>query len=104
MNLFDRVFAEPELQAKPPVLVDVGAAGGLHRPWRRIARHAIGVGFEPDERETAPLAAGSRRFRRWVLCRGLAVPTAPATGTQQLYLTRSPQCSSTLPPNAAPIA
>jgi FkbM family methyltransferase len=101
MSLIDRIFSEPELRAAPPVLVDVGAAGGVHPAWRRIARHAIGVGFEPDAREAAPLAAAQRMFARWIFCRGLAVPAATADGRQALHLTRSPQCSSTLRPRAA---
>jgi len=101
MSLIDRIFSEPELRAEPPVLVDVGAAGGLHPAWRRIARHCIGVGFEPDAREAAPLGAGPRRFRRWIFCPGLVVPTPMANGQQTFFLTRSPQCSSTLRPDAA---
>ena len=101
MNLIDRIFAEPELRAAPPVLVDVGAAGGVHPAWRRIARHAIGVGFEPDARQAAPLGAAQRMFQRWVYCPGLAVPEAQPDGRAQLHLTRSPQCSSTLRPDAA---
>ncbi len=101
MNLLDRIFAEPELRAAPPVLVDVGAAGGVHPAWRRIARYAIGVGFEPDVREAAPLGAAQRMFARWIFCPGLAVPATTANGRQVLHLTRSPQCSSTLRPRAA---
>ncbi|HET7535423.1 MAG TPA: FkbM family methyltransferase [Candidatus Didemnitutus sp.] len=100
MSLYDRIFAEPELQAAPPVLVDVGAAGGIHGAWRAIARHSIGVGFEPDARDAAALGGAARLFRRWILCPGLVVPERPADGTTALHLTRSPQCSSTLPPRA----
>jgi FkbM family methyltransferase len=104
VNIFERVFAEPELREDPPVLVDVGAAGGVHPAWRRIARYAVGVGFEPDAREAAPLDAAQREFRRWIFCPGLAVPERPAEGTATLHLTKSPQCSSTLPPRTAALA
>jgi FkbM family methyltransferase len=98
MNLLDRIFHEPELIAAPPVLVDVGAAGGVPRIWRPIARHAVAVAFEPDTREAAALTADQNRFRRWIRCPALAVPATPPGGTQKLHLTRSPQCSSTLLP------
>ena len=98
MSLLERVMAEPELQAEPPVLVDVGAAGGVHPAWQKIARHAIGVGFEPDVREAAPLDAAQREFKKWIFCPGLAVPERPASGQATLHLTKSPQCSSTLKP------
>lgn len=101
MKLPERILAEPELIAEPPVLVDVGAAGGVHPAWRRIARFSIGVGFEPDARETAALDAARRMFRKWIFCPALAVPAATADGRAALHLTRSPQCSSTLRPNAA---
>lgn len=104
MSLLDRVMREPELQSEPPVLVDVGAAGGVHPAWRRIARYAVGVGFEPDAREAAPLDAAQREFKRWIFCPGLAVPESPADGQATLHLTRSPQCSSTLPPRTAALA
>jgi FkbM family methyltransferase len=104
VSLLDRVMVEPELQATPPVLVDVGAAGGVHPGWRRIARYAIGVGFEPDAREAAPLDAAQRKFRRWIFCPGLAVPERPVDGTATLHLTKSPQCSSSLPPRIEALA
>lgn len=101
MSLLDRIFAEPEFVTQPPVLVDVGAAGGVHPAWKRLARHAIGVGFEPDAREAPPLSAAQGRFKRWIFCPTLVVPAATPEGCQDLHLTRSPQCSSTLRPNAA---
>ena len=104
MSLIDRVMTEPELRDDPPVLVDVGAAGGVHPAWRRIARYSIGVGFEPDAREAAPLSAAQGLFLRWIYCPGLVVPIPTADSRQQLHLTRSPQCSSTLPPNQPALA
>jgi FkbM family methyltransferase len=101
MNLIARILAEPELQAAPPVLVDIGAAGGVHRAWRQIARHAVGVGFEPDAREAAALTAAQRQFLRWVFCPALATPVTPPGGQLPFHLTRSPQCSSMLPPDQA---
>jgi FkbM family methyltransferase len=98
MKLFDRIFDEPELRDVPPVLVDVGAAGGVPRVWQRIARHSICVAFEPDAREATPLDATQRRFLRWIFVPALAVAEAPASGMQRLHLTRAPQCSSTLSP------
>lgn len=101
MSVIDRIFAEQELRAEPPVLVDVGAAGGVHPAWRRIARYAVGVGFEPDGREAASLEGAQKKFRRWIFCPGLAVPVVPAGGKAELHLTLSPQCSSTLRPRSA---
>ena len=98
MRLIDRVLLEPEFKAAPPVLVDVGAAGGVPRAWRRIARHSIGVAFEPDMRATGTLRQAPRAFRRWILVPALAMPSAGTTGMQSFHLTRAPECSSILPP------
>jgi FkbM family methyltransferase len=98
MNLVDHVLSEPEFVSAPPVLVDVGAAGGVPRAWSRIARHSVAVAFEPDARKSASLTAKQRRFRRWVYVPAIVVPEAPPAGRATLHLTRSPLCSSTLQP------
>ena len=95
MTLFDRVFAHPVLRDHPPVLVDVGASGGIPRAWRRLARYSVCLSFEPDAREMAPAA---RHFRRWILCPKLVVANEKITSAD-LYLTRSPSCSSMLAPD-----
>lgn len=100
MKLLERIFAEPELRAAPPVLLDVGAAGGINRAWRQIAQYSIGVGFEPDSREAAPLDAARGMFARWIFCRALAVPEKTVDGKAALHLTQSPQCSSVLSPDS----
>lgn len=98
MKLLDRIFQAPELQDAPPVLVDVGAAGGVTPIWRTIARYSIGLGFEPDARDASKLRGGNPAFRRWFYCEGLAAPSAEAGATKPFYLTRSPHCSSLLKP------
>ena len=98
MSLLERIFSDPELVAAPPVLVDVGAAGGVHPVWKRIARYSIGVGFEPDSRESAALGAAPKMFRRWIYCDGLVAPSALPGERREFHLTHSPQCSSLLKP------
>lgn len=98
MTLLDRIFAEPELAAAPPVLVDVGAAGGVTPVWRRLARHAIGVGFEPDARDAGKLTDDNRAFRKWIYVAGLVAPSVAEGNEKPFYLTRSPHCSSLLKP------
>ena len=99
MKLLDRIFQEAELRDDPPVLVDVGAAGGVWPLWRGIARYSIGVGFEPDARDAARLEAGGGPFRRWIFCEGLVAPGVDGSGRRDFHLTRGPHCSSLLPPD-----
>lgn len=100
MSLLDDIFAHAALRDAPPVLVDVGASGGIHPRWRRIARYAVAVGFEPDARERGALEGDRKRFRRWILCDKLVV-AEPGRAEAELHLTKSPYCSSTLEPDAA---
>jgi FkbM family methyltransferase len=84
-----------------PVLFDVGAAGGPPQVWDAIAGYSTYVAFDPDARD---LRDGSgQRFRRAVvLNKALCAEDA---GTEvELFLTRSPHCSSTLPPDSASLA
>lgn len=103
MSLIDDVLDEPEFREQPLVLVDVGAAGGVHPRWRRLAPRAVGVGFEPDARDAEALQRAPAAFRRWVLGRHLVAPEGQ-TGPRTLHLTRSPQCSSMLPPRPERLA
>ncbi|MBK9990387.1 MAG: FkbM family methyltransferase [Verrucomicrobia bacterium] len=98
MSLIDRILTEPEFQSAPPVLVDVGAAGGVSHTWERIARYSIAVAFEPDARESAPLTGAQRKFKRWIYVPAVVTDSPSDSDTAVFYLTRSPQCSSTLRP------
>ena len=79
-----------------PVLLDVGATGGAPALWNDIAARSLYVGFDPDEREMRDSDFG--RFARTVIL-NKAVTDNPAAEHVHFYLTRSPQCSSTLPPD-----
>jgi FkbM family methyltransferase len=99
MKLVDEVLSEPEFRERPPVLVDIGAAGGVPPGWKSIARHSVVLAFEPDAREAAILTEAQQRFREWIYVPAIVAPTLPPGGTVELFLTRSPQCSSTLQPD-----
>jgi len=93
--MIDQVLSFPELAEQPPVLVDVGASGGIHALWRPIAKHAICIGFDPDDRDFS-IAAASRGFRECHVVR--AIVTDRDADEHTVYLTASPYCSSTLRP------
>jgi hypothetical protein len=79
-----------------PVLVDIGASGGPPTLWDPIARRSIYVGFDPDRRDLSEVADG--RYARSIIVNG-AVTSAKKPTEVNLYLTRAPYCSSTLPPD-----
>jgi FkbM family methyltransferase len=92
--------SEPFVDA-PPILVDVGASGGVHRKWKPIAKHCVCIAFEPDERERR-LERRHGDFRElWVVNRPVAERAERAA---RFHLTRSPYCSSLLEPDADALA
>jgi FkbM family methyltransferase len=57
MNVFLHPLFEEVYRTRPVVLVDVGARGGLRTHWEPMRQHLKLIGFEPDPREFAVLAA-----------------------------------------------
>ena len=82
-----------------PVLVDVGASGEAVSAWQSVASRAFYVGFDPDSREMSDTCG--RGFARSVIINQAVAATA---GEASFYLTRSPQCSSTLLPDKEALA
>lgn len=84
-----------------PVLADVGASIGAPAVWRPIAAASTYLGFDPDQREMVRSADGE--FRRSFVVNE-AVTSDPGAAEVRFYLTRSPPCSSTLPPDRDSLA
>lgn len=84
-----------------PLLVDIGASGKPPSIWNGIAEESIYVGFDPDRRDLHEQQGGT--FFRSVLVNSAVVPDKGVAETS-LYLTRSPYCSSTLPPDDEALA
>jgi Methyltransferase FkbM domain len=79
-----------------PTLFDVGASGVTPGDWKDIASHSIYVGFDPDRRELHEVKDGTY-FKATIV--NQAVTADPAATEVHFHLTRSPYCSSTLPPD-----
>lgn len=96
MSVVDRILRLPELEAAPPVLVDVGAAQGIHPRWRPIAQYAVCLAFEADERELSTVTSEAAGFRQLTTYNAIAAErSSPA---EPFHLTASPFCSSRLAP------
>lgn len=98
LNPILQTLSEMEIK---PVLLDVGATGGAPALWDRIAAHSTYVGFDPDEREMRDGDFGP--FARTIILNA-AVTDDPTITQVCFYLTRAPQCSSTLPPDDASLS
>lgn len=79
-----------------PVLVDVGASGDPPQVWSPIASQSIYMGFDPDLRAMTTTTEG--RYQKSVIVNSAVTADASAAALN-FYLTRSPYCSSTLPPD-----
>jgi FkbM family methyltransferase len=80
-----------------PVLVDVGASGGVPAIWKAIAQESIYVGFDPDLREMQTMKDGA--FRKSFILNEAVGGSDISDGVVSFFLTASPFCSSTLTPD-----
>lgn len=94
----ETILRHPAFAEEPLVLVDVGASGGVPAEWRDLAPFAVVLAFDPDARETRALSHEQHRFRRWHFAPHIVVAESDRPRAR-LFLTRSPFCSSTLPPH-----
>jgi hypothetical protein len=94
----DKILTTLSIQ---PVLVDIGASGAPPKVWEPIAHHSIYVGFDPDLRELHNVNEG--QYARSIIINE-AVTNASDQNQVHFYLTQSPYCSSTLPPDTAALA
>ena len=102
MKMIDKVLQRPEFQKEPPVLVDVGASGGLHSAWRDLAKYAVCVAFDADDREMRVDSPDSEIYQKlYIYNRAL---TADQEGLADFYFTKEPACSSTLLPQSKKLA
>lgn len=96
MKIIDHILQREEFVSAPPVLIDIGASGGLHAKWSRVAPYSYCIGFDPDSREMGFAEKETTTFRK------LFIFNRVVTDLQQdevdFYLTKSPFCSSSLHP------
>lgn len=96
--MLSQIFKHPALLEKPPVLIDIGASGALHKRWRKIAPYAICIGFDGDTRDFAYSTSENQGYKKLYLYHTLVAEKAQEKAT--FYLTVQPHCSSLLPPDA----
>ncbi len=84
-----------------PILLDVGASGEPHPIWQPIAAQSVYVGFDADDR-----AIDLTRYTGFYSSRIVPKAISPDAAAENLtfYLTASPFCSSTLPPDSSSLS
>jgi hypothetical protein len=97
MSVIDDILLRDEFRKNPPVLVDIGSSGELDPKWRLIAKYSVCIAFDPDAREMTYINKERSSYKRLFVFPSIV--HAEKTGTSEFYLTYSPYCSSTLPPD-----
>jgi len=100
--IIDKVLQRSEFNSEPPLLIDVGASGGLHPAWKALAKYSVCIAFDADSREMRMAPRASNVYRELHIYDRAA--TASPEGTADFYLTRAPACSSLLPPRPEKLA
>lgn len=98
MNLIDKIFQTEILKNNPPVLVDVGASGNIHKSWAKFAKYAICLAFDADDRQFAYISDESKGFKKLYIFNSIL--SGSDSESTDFYLTQSPYCSSTLLPDS----
>ena len=97
MKIIDQIMRSEYFSDKPPVLIDIGASGGIHSKWKKIARYAYCVAFDADDREFRISEETDKNYKKLINVNRI-VATRPS-GHTSFYLTQSPYCSSLLEPD-----
>ena len=101
-KIITRFMEHEALKKQPPVLIDVGASGEIHKEWALIAPYAVCIAFDGDDRELKSIRSSSSGYRDLIVYHRV-LSAAPGEHTD-FYLTASPYCSSTLEPNREGLA
>jgi FkbM family methyltransferase len=102
MTRIDEVLERPEIRARPPVLIDIGASGRIHAGWKRLARHSICLAFDADDRDFGKAAEREHPYRTLHLHNNIVSDSG--SSEVDFYLTKSPHCSSSLHPDNAKLS
>ncbi|MEI8204685.1 MAG: hypothetical protein WCH34_16825 [Bacteroidota bacterium] len=96
MTIIDKILSQKEFHDRPPVLLDIGASGEMYRFWKKIAKYAVCIAFDADDRELSYTVKDNAGYKKLFLYN--CIVTNGENKQQTFYLTSSPYCSSTLPP------
>lgn len=100
--MIDTILKRDIFIQQPPVLVDVGASGGIHGRWKQIAKYAHCIAFDADDREMRVTEQSSSGFRKLTTINRIV--TDKTEQEVDFYLTASPFCSSSLEPDLQALA
>jgi len=96
MEIIDKIMRSEYFSDQPPVLIDIGASGGINSKWKYIAKYAYCLAFDADDREFHVTEQANKAYKKLITFNRIV--TAEQIGQTDFYLTASPFCSSLLKP------
>ncbi|MFH1827612.1 MAG: FkbM family methyltransferase [bacterium] len=98
MNIIDKILSRQEFIIDPPILIDIGASGNLHKEWIPIAKYSICIAFDADERKMGYIVKEDSKYKKLYIYN--CIVSDKIKGKNNFYLTNSPYCSSLLKPDS----
>ncbi len=96
-KILENIFSVEELKSEPPVLIDIGASGNIHKKWKKIAKYSICVAFDADTREMEYIEKADADFKKLYVFN--CIVSDQDIEKTDFHLTKSPYCSSILEPD-----
>jgi hypothetical protein len=96
MKIIDQIMRSQYFEDQPPVLIDIGASGGIHSKWKYIAKYAYCLAFDADDREFHITEQINKAYKKLITFNRIVA--AEHADQTTFYLTASPFCSSLLKP------
>jgi FkbM family methyltransferase len=97
MKIIDKILRSQYFEGQPPVLIDIGASGGIHAIWKSIASYSCCIAFDADDREFQMSEEKNNGYKRLIKINRIV--SGQTGGHAEFYLTNSPYCSSLLEPD-----
>jgi FkbM family methyltransferase len=97
MKIIDKIMRSESFRDHQPVLIDIGASGGIHSKWKYISKYAYCVAFDADDREFQISEQSNQGYKKFIHVNRIV--TSSPSGNTPFYLTKSPFCSSMLEPD-----
>jgi FkbM family methyltransferase len=98
MKIIDKILQSKYFEGHPPVLIDIGASGGIHAIWKSIAKYSCCIAFDADDREFQMSEETNNGYKRLIKINRIV--SNKTGGHAEFYLTNSPYCSSLLEPDS----
>ncbi len=97
MKIIDKIMRSEYFRDQPPVLIDIGASGGVHSKWKYISKYSYCVAFDADDREFQISEQSNQNYKKFIHVNRIVAATP--SDNIPFYLTNSPFCSSMLEPD-----